>query len=54
MANIDLDAGEKRIKVKSPSFVAEVEFLGFGIKDAEISAKWIKSKKKLLVTCPKK
>lgn len=54
MANVEVDAAEKRLKVKSPSFVAEVEFLRFGIRDTEISAKWIKSKKKLVITCPKK
>lgn len=53
LAGIDLDANFQSVKIRCPSFVCEVKFLCYRIRDNEIAAKWLKSKKKLVVTCPR-
>jgi hypothetical protein len=54
MKGIEIDANRNCVKVKSASFACQVTFLKYEIEDANIGAKWIKAKKKLVISCPKK
>ena len=50
---IILDATKKSIKLQSSSYAFSIEFTTYQLKDSDISAKWLKNKKKLRIKCPK-
>ncbi|OMJ86351.1 hypothetical protein SteCoe_12138 [Stentor coeruleus] len=52
MKGVILDATQKSIKVRCLSFACEVFFDKFSLDDRSISAKWLKSKKRLIVKAP--
>jgi len=53
LKNIDLEGSDKSLKIKCPSFICDIKFLTYKIRDCEIGAKWLKTKKKLIITCPR-
>lgn len=52
MKGVTLEATKKSIRLHCTSFAFQVDFLNYQLEDAQISAKWVKTKKRLLIACP--
>ena len=52
MKNISLDATRDKIKLNCNSYRFEIVLVKRFIRETEVSAKWLKNKKTLIIKCP--